>query len=107
MKLPIDTAQMTFMCASEPAAVLDFETKQPKADEHGQPLYSTQVVMLSEGGAEVISLKTPGRPTTATGQMLMVGSLVATPWAMGDRNGVAYRAAHIEPAAGASPRTKA
>jgi hypothetical protein len=99
MKLPIDTAGLTFMCASEPEPVLDFETKNPKADENGEPLYGLQVVVLSDGGAEVINLKVPGRPTVKAGQMLNLRSLVATPWSMGDRSGVAFRAAEVEPQA--------
>jgi len=96
MKLPIDTAGLTFMCASEPEAVLDFETKKHKADENGEPLYGVQIVALGDGGAEVINVKTPGRPSVGAGQTLSVTQLVATPWSMGDRSGVAYRAAKIE-----------
>ena len=33
------------------------------------------------------------------GATVRVTGLVATPWSMGDRSGVAYRAAQIEPAA--------
>ena len=47
MKLPIDTVGLTFMCASEPEPVLDFETKNPKADENGEPLYGLQVGVAS------------------------------------------------------------
>lgn len=96
MKLPIDTSGMTFMCASEPEAVLDFETKKPKADEQGQALYGLQLVAIAGGGAEVVNVKVPGRPTVEAGQMLTVTDLVATPWSMGDRSGVAYRANKIQ-----------
>ena len=110
MRLPIDTAGMTFMCATAPEAVLDYETKQPKTDENGELLYSLQVVALAEGGAEVVSVKVPGEPRVEPGQPLELGGLVATPWTMGDRNGVAFRAASIrstsqaasKPAKGAS-----
>lgn len=107
MRLPIDTGSMTFMCASEPAPVLDFETKQQKADEHGQPLFATQIVVLAEGGAEVVSLKTPGRPEVGPGQVVSVGELVAIPWAMGDRNGIAFRAATVTATGSSSLRAKA
>jgi hypothetical protein len=107
MRLPIDTGAMTFMCASEPAPVLDFETKQQKADEHGQPLFATQVVVLSEGGAQVVSLKTPGRPDIEPGQMLAVRELVAIPWEIGDRNGIAFRAGSLEATGGGTVQRKA
>lgn len=96
MKLPIDTTGMTFMCATDPEPVLDFETKAPKADENGEPLYGVQVVTISDSGAEVVNVKTPGQPRVKAGQMIAVQTLVATPWSMGDRSGVAFRAGKIE-----------
>lgn len=99
MKITVDTSAMSFMAASEPEPVLDFESKQPKADENGQPLYAVQVVTITDDGAEVISVKTPSQPQVRAGQMLALGGLVATPWSMGDRSGVAFRAAKVEPVA--------
>jgi hypothetical protein len=105
MRLPIDTSAMTFMCASEPAPVLDFETKQQKADENGQALFATQVVVLADGGAQVVSLKTPGRPDVQPGQMLAARELVAIPWEIGDRNGIAFRASALDATAGPAVRS--
>lgn len=95
MKLPIDTTGMTFLCATGPEPVLDFETKQPKADENGEPLYGVQVVTIGDSGAEVINVKIPGQPSVKGGQAIDVHGLVATPWSMGDRSGVAFRATKI------------
>ena len=39
MRLPIDTSSISFLCALAPEPVLDFETKRPRADENGEPLY--------------------------------------------------------------------
>lgn len=97
MKLPVDTSGMTFMCATAPEPVLDFDTKRQRADENGEPLYSVQVVALAEGGAEIIAVKVAGEPPVAQGAMLVIQSLVASPWSMGDRSGVAFRASRIEP----------
>ena len=97
MKLPVDTSGMTFMCATAPEPVIDFETKRQRADENGEPLYSVQVVALAEGGAEIIAVKVPGEPSVVQGAMLTIHSLVASPWSMGDRSGVAFRATRIEP----------
>lgn len=105
MRLPIDTAGMTFMCATAPEPVLDFETRQPKANENGEPLYSLQVVALADGGAEVVSVKVPGEPNVEPGQPLSLDGLVATPWTMGDRSGVAYRAKTVRSAG--QPTSKA
>ncbi len=98
MKLPIDTTGMTFLAAGPAEPVLDFESKTAKADENGMPLFSLQVVALAEGGAEVIGVKVAGEPKgIAQGATVKVTGLVATPWNMGERSGVAYRAMQIEP----------
>ena len=98
VKLPIDTTGMTFLAAGPPEPVLDFESKAPKVDENGAPLHSVQVVALNDGGAEVISVKVAGQPKgVSQGSTVKIAGLVATPWTMGDRSGVAYRAEHVEP----------
>jgi len=101
MRLPIDTAGITFLAAGPPEAALDYDTKAAKVDESGQPIFSLQVVALSEGGAEVFAVKVAGEPKGVTqGSALRLAGLTAQPWAMGERSGVAFRAARIEPAAG-------
>ena len=91
MRLPIDTSQLTFMCAAPARPVTDFETKQHKADSNGELLYNLQVVALDEWGAEVIQLKVAGDPKVGQGAMLKLHGLVATPWSMGERSGVSFR----------------
>ena len=99
MKLPVDTSAIAFLCAMDPAPVVDFETKRPRADENGEPLYQVQLVALAEGTAEIIAVKTVGAaPAVRQGQAVKVAGLVAQPWTMGDRSGVAFRAARVEPA---------
>lgn len=56
-----------------------------------------QIVAITADGAEVISVKTLGQPDIQLGQLVTLIDLVATPWAMGDRNGIAFRAGKIEP----------
>jgi len=98
VKLPIDTTGMTFLAAGPPEPVLDFESKTPKVDESGAPLHSVQLVALNDGGAEVIAVKVAGQPKgVSQGTTVKVAGLVATPWSMGDRSGVSYRAEQIEP----------
>ena len=99
MKLPVDTSAIAFLCAMAPEPVIDFDTKRPRADEHGQPLYAVQLVALAEGSAEIIAVKTAGAaPAVRQGEPVKVLGLVAQPWTMGDRAGVAFRAALVEPA---------
>ena len=102
MKLPIDTSQMMFLVTAPSEPVLDFETKRPKADQDGQPLFQLQLVAIGDGDAEVISVKVAGKaPDADPGARVRLSGLVATPWEMGDRNGIAYRAERIERVAAA------
>jgi hypothetical protein len=99
VKLPVDTSAIAFLCALEPQPVLAFDTKQPRADENGEPLYVVQLIALAEGEAEILAVKVPGMPSQAIrqGHPVKVTGLVAQPWSMNDRAGVAFRAARIEP----------
>jgi hypothetical protein len=89
---------------SEP--VVDFETRRPKADENGEPLYVVQLLVMGEGSADLIGVKVPGVLSSGIhqGHPVKVTGLVAQPWSMNDRSGVAFRAARIEPAV---PQAKA
>jgi len=80
--------------------VVDFETKRPRADENGEPLYLVQLIAMTDGAAEILAVKVAGQPSTSIrqGYPVKVSGLVAQPWTMGDRSGVAFRAARIEPA---------
>src|SRR5829696_10086311 len=99
MKLPVDTSAIAFLCALEPQPVLAFDTKQQRADENGEPLFVVQLIALAEGEAEILAVKVPGLPSgIRQGHPVKVHGLVAQPWSMNDRAGVAFRAARIEPA---------
>jgi hypothetical protein len=106
VKLPVDTSAIAFLCALEPHPLLDFQSKQQRADENGEPLYVVQLIALAEGEAEILAVKVPGMPSgIRQGHPVKVTGLVAQPWTMNDRAGVAFRAARIEsavPAAKAS-----
>jgi hypothetical protein len=105
MKLPVDTSSIAFLCALEPQPDLDFETRRPRADENGEPLYVVQLIALAEGAAKILAVKVPGLPSgIRQGHPVKVHGLVAQPWTMNDRSGVAFRAARIEPAV---PQAKA
>jgi hypothetical protein len=99
VKLPVDTSSIAFLCALEPQPLLAFDTKQPRADENGEPLFVVQLIALAEGEAEILAVKVPGQPSQAIrqGHPVKVTGLVAQPWSMNDRSGVAFRAARVEP----------
>ena len=99
MKLPIDTSAIAFLCALAPEPVVDFETKRPRADENGEPLYTVQLLVMGQDSADLIAVKVPGLPSRVRqGAPVKVTGLVAQPWTMADRSGVSFRAARIEPA---------
>ena len=100
MRLPIDTSAISFLCALAPEPVLDFETKRPRADENGEPLYVIQLLAMGEDSADLIAVKVPGVPSPAIrqGAPVKVTGLVAQPWTMADRSGVSFKAAGVEPA---------
>ena len=105
MKLPVDTSALAFLCAMPPEPVVDFETRRPKADENGEPLYVVQLIAMTDGAAEILAVKVAGMPSgLRQGHPVKVTGLVAQPWTMNDRSGVAFRAARIEPAV---PQAKA
>ena len=58
-----------------------------------------QLIALAEGEAEILAVKVPGQLSQAIrqGHPVKVTGLVAQPWSMNDRSGVAFRAARIEP----------
>jgi hypothetical protein len=105
VKLPVDVSAISFLCAMAPEPVVDFETKRPRADENGEPLFTVQLVALAEGTAEIIAVKVAGTaPAVRQGQPVKVLGLVAQPWTMGERAGVAFRAQRVEPLAAQTAR---
>lgn len=103
MRLPIDTSAMSFVVAAAAEPVRDFETKQVRVDENGQPLCTVPLMVMGDGQPEIISVKLAGNPgSLAPGQAAKVTALTATPWTMGDRSGIAFRAAKIETATASS-----
>lgn len=98
-KLPIDTNVLGLIAAGPAEPVVDFESRQPRCDANGTPLYAVTAMALAFGDSEVIAIKVPGEPKGITaGTVLKVTGLVAVPWEMDDRSGTAYRAAGIEAA---------
>jgi hypothetical protein len=104
VKLPIDTSAIAFLCALAPEPVVDFETKRPRADENGEPLYVIQLPVMGDGSADLIAVKVPGVPSQAIRQdaPVKVTGLVAQPWTMADRSGVSFRAQRVETAMAAA-----
>jgi hypothetical protein len=105
MRIPVDTSGLTLMAAAAARPVTDFDTRQHKADENGELLYNLQVVLMDSEGAQIITVKVPGDPQVGQGALLQLEGLVAMPWSMNDRSGVAFRANSVKVTgvAGGSP----
>jgi hypothetical protein len=99
MRLPIDTTAVHFVAAGIAEAAVDFDTKAPKTDESGQPLFNVHLFAVGAGGRDVITVKVAGEPK-GLGEFtpVRVRELVATTWTMGDRSGVSFKAGSIEAA---------
>jgi hypothetical protein len=104
--LPLDASQFRFLAVSEVEAVLDFNTKAPKLDRNGQPVYSLDVLATRDGHkGEVVTVKIAGeKPTVTEGQKLRITGLEATPWENNGRTGISFTATKIEPATAASSK---
>ncbi len=60
MRLPIDTTTVKFAAAGPAEPVLDFETRQPKTDENGVPLFYVPVFAAGSGVKDSITIKVAG-----------------------------------------------
>ena len=94
-ELPIDTHAGSFIAVSLPEPVIDFETKQPKADANGEPMFTVSLAWMRDGSGELIKVKTAGEPSVTPGVPVRVTDLIAMPWAMNGKSGVSFRAAAI------------
>jgi hypothetical protein len=90
---------MTLVAMAAPEPVVDFTTGQPKADPRGRPLFTVQVAAMFDGQGEVLAVKVAGEPTgIGAGVPVSVEGLVAQPWELDGRSGIAWRANAIRPA---------
>jgi hypothetical protein len=98
VRLPVDTAAMTLVAMAAPEPVVDYATGKPKTDQGGEPLYLVQVAAMFADQGEVLAVKVTGEPSGITPWTpVEIAGLVASPWELGDRSGIAYRAAAIRP----------
>jgi hypothetical protein len=107
MDLLLDT---TGQCVASlpPKPVFEFGSngKVQKSDpETGEPVFSIEVVLYQDTGAEVLPVKFTGQPPVGVkcGSALKVTGLVASTWQLeGGKHGLSFKAAKVELAAGAA-----
>ncbi|WP_276970228.1 hypothetical protein [Ferrimicrobium acidiphilum] len=98
MQIQVRTEGVTYVVARGPAPVMDRDSGNEKVDSDGVVLHMLQLVAMSPDGAEVLQVRVSGKPAgLVTGQPVKVTNLVAIPWAIGDKNGVSFRADSVAP----------
>ena len=97
MQLEIKTQGVEFVVSRVPQPKNDNDGRQKADRDSGAPLYVTELVAMDDTGAEVIKVTTAGQPRIITRQLVTVVKLVATPWNIDGRGGVAFRAEAIVP----------
>jgi hypothetical protein len=97
MQLEIKTEGVDFVVSRTPKPKNDNDGRQKTDRETGELLHVTELVAMDETGAEVIKVTTAGAPRVTKRQPVTVLQLVATPWTIDGRGGVAFRAEAITP----------
>jgi len=97
MQLEIRTEGVEFVVSRAPQPKNDNDGRQKTDRETGELLHVTELVAMDETGAEVIKVTTAGAPRVTKRQLVTVLKLVATPWNIDGRGGVAFRAEAITP----------
>jgi hypothetical protein len=103
MRLPIHAQGLQFTAVA-PAEQLRryekdkaWEQREPRTNEHGEVLYSVQLVVMGNNEAQVIRVTIAGDPKVNAKQPVQVEGLSALPWEMEGRSGVSFRAEKILP----------
>ncbi len=97
MRLEIRTEGVDFVVSRTPEPKNDGDGRQKADRGTGELLYVTELVAMDDTGAEVIKVTTPGVPKIGKRQLVAVSGLIALPWTVDGRSGVAFRAESISP----------
>src|SRR6188472_452255 len=95
VRLPIDTSRLRFLVGAAAEPLRQFEEGKPReawaprVDVNGEVLWRVQLVVLGDGGAEVIRVAVPGDPGVGQGEMVAVEGLTAQPYEFEGKSGVA------------------
>jgi hypothetical protein len=108
VRLEIRTDGVEFVVSREPEPKSDMDGRQKADTRTGELLFTTELVAMDDTGAEVIRVTTGGSaPAVTKRQMVAVTGLVAVPWAIDGRSGVAFRADSVSAVKAAGVRAGA
>ena len=101
MRLVLDTAKVTFTVTKAAEPRTEYGSGKQKMNRASQlPEWVVEVLAMDSERGEVIRVTVAGdQPKVNQGQPVRFEELEAIPWANNGRDGVAYRAASIHPAA--------
>ena len=101
MHLYLETSKLVFTVTKPAEPKTEFGSGQQKMNRQSNlPEWVVEVLAQDSERGEVIRVTVTGdQPKVNQGQPVRIEELEAIPWAHNDRNGVAYRAAAIHPAA--------
>ncbi|HEX5256610.1 MAG TPA: hypothetical protein VFW69_22585, partial [Mycobacterium sp.] len=92
MQLELKTEGVDFVVSREPQPKNDNDGRQKTDRDSREPLFTTELVAMDDSGADVIKVTTAGEPKLVKRQAVTVTKLVATPWTVDGRSGVAFKA---------------
>jgi hypothetical protein len=100
MRLVLDTSKVAFTVTKAAEPKTEFGGTQQKVDRATKrPEWVVEVLAMDSERGEVIRVTVTGdQPKVNQGHAVSFSELEAIPWANNGRNGVAYRAASIQPA---------
>lgn len=103
MELLIDTSRKSFTVGRPFERKVDDNGVQRLDRKTRMPLWSAQLVVMDERGADtiVVTIATPEPPQLQQGQPVTPVHLVAQPWSRNGRDGIAFRANEIRTIAAA------
>ena len=101
MRLVLDTTKVTFTVTKAAEPRTEYGSGRQKMNRATKlPEWIVEVLAMDSERGEVIRVTVTGdQPKVSQGQTVRFEELEAIPWANNGRNGVAYRAASIHPAA--------
>ena len=101
MRLVLKESQWTFTVTKGAEPKTEFGSGQQKLNKQSNlPEWVVEVLAMDSERGEVIRVTVTGdQPKVSQGQPVRFEELEAIPWANNGRDGVAYRAAAIHPAA--------
>jgi hypothetical protein len=92
MQWEIKTEGLEFVISRLPQPNNDNKSRQKADRKSGELLFTTELVAMDDTSAEAIKVITAGEPKAVNRQGVAVPRLVATPWNVDGRGGVAFRA---------------